>query len=97
VIYTSFVYTCVVLLNVVQGMLKNITLTAEEALIAAARKKAAERRTTLNAEFRKWLAEFTETEAKARDRLERLDALFKATKGVSSGGRRFTRDEMNER
>ena len=79
-------------------MLKNITLSAEEALIEAARKHAAEQKTTLNAEFRKWLAEYAEAEAENKKvHLERLKALFAEPTGFSTGGRKFTRDEMNER
>ena len=78
-------------------MLKNITLSADEALIEAARKHAAERQTTLNAEFRKWLAAYAEAEAKKKERLARIDALLKKPTNVSSHGRKFTRDEMNER
>ena len=37
---------------------KNITLSADEGLIEAARRRAAAERTTLNAEFRMWLAEY---------------------------------------
>ena len=36
--------------------MKNITLSADDGLIAAARSIAASRSTTLNAEFRQWLA-----------------------------------------
>ena len=78
-------------------MLKNITLTADEKLIETARKTAAERRTTLNAEFRKWLAQFAQSEAAASNQRKRIEALFAKTKGHSSGGRRFTREELNER
>lgn len=38
--------------------MKNITLSADEGLIEEARRIAAKRRTTLNAEFRDWLADY---------------------------------------
>ena len=37
---------------------KNITLSADASLIDAARQRAAAERTTLNAEFRRWLADY---------------------------------------
>lgn len=37
--------------------MKNITLSADEHLIEWARQKAASENTTLNAEFRQWLAQ----------------------------------------
>ena len=41
-------------------MLRNITLSADEQLIEAARKKATSTQSTLNVEFRKWLADYTQ-------------------------------------
>lgn len=73
-------------------MLKNITLSAEERLIARAREEAERRGTTLNAEFRLWLAAFTEQERTAQayhDLMARLD--------YAHPGRRFTREELDER
>jgi hypothetical protein len=73
---------------------KNITLSADERLIEAARARAREQHTTLNEEFRKWLAEY----AGQRERAERAIATLRELQGrYSTGGRRFTRDEMNER
>lgn len=40
--------------------MKKITLTADEALIKRAQKKARADKTTLTAEFRRWLAEYAE-------------------------------------
>ena len=73
-------------------VVKNVTLTAEDQLIEKARTLARSRHTTLNAEFRLWLERYTTPAGDAR----RLDALMRRLKHVSSG-RRFTRDEMNER
>ena len=73
-------------------MLKNITLSAEEALIQKARKQAAANRTTLNALFRKWLDlyanHFTST-----DEFEQLMKNLSYAKP----GKTFSREEMNER
>jgi hypothetical protein len=72
--------------------MKNITLSAEEDLIEQARLVARSRHKTLNAAFREWLEEFT---AQSGSALE-FDSLMKRLEHVKPG-RRFTRDEMNER
>ena len=38
--------------------MRNITFSAEEGLIEAARRRAAEEQTTLNAQFQRWLADY---------------------------------------
>ena len=74
--------------------IKNITLSADEALIAAARRRAAAERTTLNAQFRLWLADY----AGRKQQADAAMATIRALRGdIATGGRRFTRDEMNER
>lgn len=73
-------------------MLKNITLSADDQLIARARHEAEQRGTTLNAEFRLWLVAFVQQEKAARDYrglMARLD--------YARSGRRFTREELNAR
>ena len=75
-------------------MLRNITLSAEEQLIARAREKAGAAQTTLNVEFRKWLEGYADTQdatavGRFRDVMKQL--------GAADAGRTFTRDEMNER
>jgi hypothetical protein len=72
--------------------MKNITLSADEALIELARETARGRKTTLNQLFRNWLAEM----AGRRERDERLAALLDRLDYVKSGGP-FSREEMNER
>lgn len=72
--------------------MKNVTLSADDALIEQARLTARERHTTLNQAFRDWLVDYTrqsETEAS-------FDALYERLSYVNTG-RKFTRDEMNER
>lgn len=73
-------------------MLKNITLSAEKALIEQARRRAKARNTTLNFEFRRWLAQYVDlpqTNADLSDLMAQLD--------YARPGKTFSRDEMNER
>jgi hypothetical protein len=74
--------------------MKNITLSAEPELIEAARERARAERTTLNEQFRRWLADYARPARRAehvRMLLEEIGAY------ASTDGRKFTRDEMNER
>ena len=72
--------------------MKNVTLSADDDLIEQARQIARAQRTTLNAAFREWLLQYTAQVGAARE----LEALAERLRHVRSG-RRFTRDEMNER
>lgn len=73
--------------------MKNITFSADEELIEAAREAARADNTTLNEQFRLWLEEYTR-----QRRVRQFQEMMKELKGkVSTGGRKFTRDEMNER
>ena len=78
-------------------MLKNITLSADERLINAARQKARDRRTTLNAEFRLWLKRYAQNDGYGEESVQAYRRLMKKLSGISTEGRRFTRDELNER
>lgn len=73
-------------------MLRNITLSADEHAISRAREEAARRGTTLNAEFRLWLEAFVEQERASRGYQELMARL-----DYARPGRRFTRDELDER
>ncbi len=73
-------------------MLKNITLSAEEVLIERARQRAEAQNSTLNAEFRRWLAQYAEYPQTAADLAELMEQLSYVQAGQS-----FTRDELNER
>ena len=73
--------------------MKNITLSAEENLIEAARERARADNTTLNEQFRRWLAEYAHT----RERMQRYDDVMATLRGRLKVGRKLTRDEMNER
>jgi predicted transcriptional regulator len=72
--------------------MRNITLSAEDELIARARLVAMQRHTTLNQAFRDWLAKFT---ASASD-LSQFDELMSRLTPMKAG-RHFTREEMSER
>lgn len=72
--------------------MKNITLSADEQLIDQARLLAHSQHKTLNAMFREWLQQLTSHSGSTQE----YDALMKRLKHVQTG-RRFTRDEMNER
>jgi len=74
--------------------MKNITLSADKELIEAARDRARAEKTTLNEQFRLWLADYARREQQA----ERAMAVVRELQGkVRTGGRKFTREEMNER
>jgi hypothetical protein len=73
-------------------MLKNITLSAEEALIERARRRAEAEHTTLNAEFRRWLAQYAERPRNPEDFRSLMNRL-----GYAQAGKSFSRDELNER
>jgi hypothetical protein len=75
------------------GVVKNITLSAEETLIESARRRAKAENTTLNDVFREWLASYAAPRRLSADDVRRAAMVavhFRA-------GKRFTRDERNER
>jgi hypothetical protein len=72
--------------------MKNITLSADDELIDQARLVARAQKTSLNDAFREWLVQFTQRSGSTQE----YDALMKRLRRVRAG-RRFTRDEMNER
>jgi hypothetical protein len=74
--------------------MKNITLSADEKLIEAARERARAEQTTLNEQFRRWLADYVQQESRADAAMVLIEELRRQ---VRTGGRKFTRDEMNER
>ncbi|MCW5865496.1 MAG: hypothetical protein KIT52_20580 [Anaerolineae bacterium] len=72
-------------------MLKNITFSADEALIREARRQAALQNTTLNQLFREWLERYVlqqEAVTQYQELVERIGLRF---------DRKFTREELNER
>ena len=74
--------------------MRNITLSADEHLIEAARDRARAENTTLNEQFRRWLAEYARRQKKADAALAVIGELRRT---LRTGGRKFTRQEMNER
>ena len=77
--------------------MKNITLSADERLISAAREQAKKRHTTLNAEFRNWLAQYTGQPGDGEVRTRQYRDLMRELDGVSTNGAVFSRDERNAR
>ena len=74
-------------------MARNITFTADEALIDEARQAALADNTTLNEPFRIWLEQYARKRRAARA-METIDRLSQYAR---TGGVKFTRDERNER
>ena len=74
--------------------MKNITLSADENLIEAARQRAVSEHTTLNEQFRLWLKNYVRREQQAA---EAVRVMRELQGSIFTGGRKFTRDEMNER
>ena len=76
--------------------MKNVTLSADERLIALAREKAEKRRTTLNAEFREWLVRYVDSGGDAESRVRSYRQLMASLDDIGPGAR-FTRDAVDER
>ena len=73
-------------------MIRNITLSADEILINQARQKAEQEKTSINKLFREWIAKYVN-----RDNVgNNYDRLMESLATVNSG-KKFTREEMNER
>jgi hypothetical protein len=73
-------------------MIKNITLSADSALLQQARRRADTENTTLNDLFRHWLEHYVVQPAAA----DHYAALMTRLEHVQAG-RKFSREEMNER
>lgn len=73
-------------------MLRNITMSADAALIDRARARALAEGTTLNEAFRHWLARFAGQDEKAGSFQALMDRL-----SYAQAGQTFTREELNER
>lgn len=74
--------------------MKNITLSADDKLIDDARKYAQSRHTTVNELFRQWLEEMLGRRNLADDAVAFIKDLRSRH---TTDGKRFTREEMNER
>ena len=73
-------------------MMKKITFSADESKIELAREVARSEHKTLNDAFRDWLDWYGSRKVSRAE----IEALFQKLKHVRAG-RKFTRDEMNER
>ena len=73
--------------------MKNVTFSADASLIEAARARARAEQTTLNEQFRLWLAAYAQVDA----RVQRHDAVMQQVRGRMKLGRRLSREAMNER
>lgn len=74
-------------------MTKNITFAADEDLIEEARAAARSENTTLNEQFRLWLEQY----ARKRRAAKAMQTIAELQKKYSTGGRKFTREDMNGR
>jgi hypothetical protein len=72
--------------------MKNITLSAGEALIEKARQVARAERKTLSTVFREWLQDYTSRASTVQDHI----ALMERLKHINAKGS-YKRDQMNER
>jgi hypothetical protein len=72
--------------------MRNITLSASESLIDAAREKAREQSKTLNQAFREWLEDYTR-----RDDPGAIDSLYERLSYLNLAGPKMNREQMNER
>ncbi len=72
---------------------KRITFSADDGDVGAARERAYRSGTTLNNEARRWLASYA-----TQGRVDRaMETIRDLQSHASTGGRKFTREEMNER
>ena len=74
-------------------MTRNITFSADEELIEAAREAAKAEGTTLNEQFRKWL----ESYVRQRQADRAMAVINRIRSQHQMTGPKLTRDEMNER
>jgi hypothetical protein len=73
--------------------MRNITFSADEHLIEAAREQALAENSTLNEQFRRWLEDYARKRRAARG----LEVIDRVHKYADSGGRRYSREERNDR
>lgn len=73
-------------------MVRNITLSADDSLIEQARRRARNEGRELNQVFREWLARYVKGSTGGRDYAGVMKRL-----SYARPGRRFSRDELNER
>lgn len=71
---------------------RNVTFSADEGALERAREVARSEHKTLNDAFREWLIQYGSRRVTAAD----IEELYRSLRHVNAG-RKFTRDEMNER
>jgi len=76
--------------------MKNLTLSVDEKILAAVRRYAVERDSSVNALVRDFLAEIATREDRARKARERIRELSDQST-ARIGSRTWTRDELHER
>jgi Arc/MetJ family transcription regulator len=81
----------------VERPMKNITLAVDDDVLDRARLVAAQKRTTVNAMVRNFLAEVGEREDRIAEARRQLRHLMDASEGRMAPGWRFDRDETHER
>ncbi|MES2683840.1 MAG: hypothetical protein V4650_10005 [Pseudomonadota bacterium] len=75
-------------------MLTNVTFSADKLVLERARARAVKKNTTINQEFRLWLERYVATD---NDQVLRdFDAIM-SKMDYAVAGKKFTRDELNER
>lgn len=74
--------------------MRTITLNIDEQLVEAAEERARLEHTTLNEQFHIWLSGYARQSRKAS---ETMAVVAELQERLRTGGRKFTRDEMNER
>jgi hypothetical protein len=77
-------------------VVKNVTITLDEAILRDARRIAAERSTSLNALIREFLERLTRRESDARRARSRIEELCRAST-AEVGERAWSRDDLHER
>jgi hypothetical protein len=76
--------------------MKNITLSVDDEVLSAARRRAAEQNSTVNALVREYLTNLAQHDDRARRARARLKQLSKQSEG-RLGRKTWTRDQLHER
>jgi hypothetical protein len=77
-------------------LVKNITLSVDEEVLAAVRRHAAERNSSVNALVREYLTNLAEHQDRARRARARLRQLSKRSQG-RMGEKTWTREDLHDR
>jgi hypothetical protein len=76
--------------------MKNITLSVDEKVLAAVRRYAAERDSSVNALVREFLTRISQSEDRARNARRRIRELSNRSR-ARIGSRSWTREELHDR